>query len=73
MLVAIKETRESDAAHAAAALDDLLQDIRQRRKEFEAQRFSPDIIQRFKKSGCIAPWWPSALAATRSRRPSSAG
>jgi hypothetical protein len=51
MLVAIKETRESDAAHAAAALDDLLQDIRQRRKEFEAQRISPDIIQRFKEVG----------------------
>ncbi len=52
MLVAIKETRDCDAANAAAGLDDLLQDIRKRRKEFEAQRFiSPDIIQGFKKVG----------------------
>ena len=52
MLVAIKETRDCDAANAAAGLDDLLQDIRKRRKEFEAQRFiSPDIIQGFKKAG----------------------
>lgn len=52
MLVAIKETRDCDAANAAAGLDDLLQDIRLRRKEFEAQRFiSPDIIQGFKKAG----------------------
>ena len=52
MLVAIKETRDCDAASAAAGLDDLLQDIRKRRKEFEAQRFiSPDIIQGFKKAG----------------------
>src|SRR5574343_372093 len=52
MLVAIKETRDCDAANAAAGLDELLQDIRKRRKEFEAQRFiSPDIIQGFKKAG----------------------
>lgn len=52
MLVAIKETRDCDAANTAAGLDDLLQDIRKRRKEFEAQRFiSPDIIQGFKKAG----------------------
>lgn len=52
MLVAIKETRDRDAANAAVGLDDLLQEIRKRRKEFEAQRFiSPDIIQGFKKVG----------------------
>ena len=52
MLVAIKETRDCDAVNAAPGLDDLLQDIRLRRKEFEAQRFiSPDIIQGFKKAG----------------------
>lgn len=52
MLVAMKETRESDAAHPAAALVALLPEIRQRRKEFETQRhISPDIIQRFKEVG----------------------
>jgi len=48
----MKETRESDAAHPAAALEALLPEIRQRRKEFEKQQhISPDIIQRFKKVG----------------------
>ena len=52
MLVAMKETRESDAAHPAAALEALLPEIRQRRKEFEKQQhISPDIIQRFKEVG----------------------
>ncbi|MBK6655040.1 acyl-CoA dehydrogenase family protein [Zoogloea sp.] len=52
MLVAMKETRESDAAHPAAALEALLPEIRQRRKEFEKQQhISPDIIQRFKDVG----------------------
>ncbi|HRH75059.1 MAG TPA: hypothetical protein PLM62_18365, partial [Zoogloea sp.] len=52
MLVAMKETRESDAAHSAAALEALLPEIRQRRKEFEKQQhISPDIIQRFKEIG----------------------
>ena len=52
MLVAMKETRESDAAHSAAALEALLPEIRQRRKEFEKQQhISPDIIQRFKEVG----------------------
>ena len=52
MLVAMKETRESDAAHPAAALEALLPEIRQRRKEFEKQQhISPDIIQRFKEIG----------------------
>ena len=52
MLVAMKETRESDATHPAAALAALLPEIRQRRKEFETQRhISPDIIQRFKEVG----------------------
>ena len=52
MLVAMKETRESDAAHPAAALEALLPEIRQRRKEFEKQlHISPDIIQRFKEVG----------------------
>ncbi|MBN8283963.1 acyl-CoA dehydrogenase family protein [Zoogloea sp.] len=52
MLVAMKETRESDAAHPAAALEALLLEIRQRRKEFEKQQhISPDIIQRFKEVG----------------------
>jgi len=48
----MKETRESDAAHPAAALEALLPEIRQRRKEFEKQQhISPDIIQRFKDVG----------------------
>jgi len=48
----MKETRESDAAHPAAALEALLPEIRQRRKEFEKQQhISPDIIQRFKEVG----------------------
>lgn len=52
MLVAMKETRESDAAHPAATLEALLPEIRQRRKEFEKQQhISPDIIQRFKDVG----------------------
>lgn len=52
MLVAMKETRESDAAHPAAALAALLPEIRRRRKEFEKQQhISPDIIQRFKEVG----------------------
>jgi len=52
MLVAMKETRESDAAHPATALEALLPEIRQRRKEFEKQQhISPDIIQRFKEIG----------------------
>ncbi|MFC5768900.1 acyl-CoA dehydrogenase family protein [Thauera sinica] len=39
-------------APSATEMDELLRDIRARRKEFEAQRFiSPDIIQRFKKIG----------------------
>lgn len=40
------------ATSAADALDALCTEIRQRRKEFEAQRFiSPDIVQRFKQVG----------------------
>lgn len=55
MLASLKEPTHHVAAAAvpsAGDMDELLRDIRARRKEFEAQRFiSPDIIQRFKKVG----------------------
>lgn len=55
MLASLKEPPERVAAAAAPSasdMDELLRDIRARRKEFEAQRFiSPDIIQSFKKIG----------------------
>ena len=55
MLASLKEPTHRVAAAAAPSagdMDELLRDIRARRKEFEAQRFiSPDIIQRFKKVG----------------------
>lgn len=55
MLASLKEPTHRVAAAAAPSagdMDELLRDIRARRKEFEAQRFiSQDIIQRFKKVG----------------------
>ena len=53
MLTSLKEPVESAAAAPSAnEMEQLLGEIRQRRKEFEAQRhISQDIIQRFKKIG----------------------
>lgn len=53
MLASLKECDGGVAVVPAAnEMDELLRDIRKRRKEFEAQRFiSQDIIERFKKIG----------------------
>ncbi len=53
MLANLQEPRAgADVAPEVAGMDALLRDIRQRRKEFEAQKhISPDIIERFKAVG----------------------
>ncbi len=53
MLANLQEPRAgADVAPEVAGMDALLRDIRQRRKEFEAQKYiSPDIIERFKAVG----------------------
>ncbi|TAH41877.1 MAG: flavin-dependent monooxygenase [Betaproteobacteria bacterium] len=53
MLASLKEPSSAAAVvPSATEMDELLRDIRKRRKEFEAQRFiSHDIIDRFKKVG----------------------
>lgn len=53
MIASLKErTSGATVAPPAIEMDQLLRDIRSRRKEFEAQRFiSQDIIDRFKKIG----------------------
>lgn len=53
MIASLKErTSGATMAPPAIEMDQLLRDIRSRRKEFEAQRFiSQDIIDRFKKIG----------------------
>ena len=53
MLAHLQDPQESAAkAPEVTSLEGLLQDIRSRRKEFEAQKFiSQDIIERFRKVG----------------------
>lgn len=53
MLAHLQDPQESAAkAPEVSSLEGLLQDIRSRRKEFEAQKFiSQDIIERFRKVG----------------------
>ena len=52
MLVSVEQPMKHDTQGQSQVFDELLRDIRERRKEFEAQRFiSPDIIGRFKEIG----------------------
>lgn len=52
MLVSVEQPMKHEAPAQPEVFEALLQDIRARRKEFEAQRFiSPDIIGRFKEIG----------------------